>query len=233
MAPEPPAPAGKKGAKGKALSLRNPWTWVIIGGAALIGGAYLLWRHSQSSAASSTAGTDTSGTNDSGALGTLQDEIGNLQSAAGAGSGGGTSVVPVTTPSGGSGTTTTTDTGPSTGDSTSSGTSTGSGTTTSSGGGTTTTTAAAPPATPTLSNGHVVSVSNNRAVVAWTGTGATQWKVQIVGPGAINGQTATVGIPQASYSGLEAGHNYTVTVQPLVGGKPAGTPGQIEFKTTT
>jgi hypothetical protein len=237
MAPEPPAPAAKPGpgpgakGKGKPLSLKSPWTWVIIGGIALVGGAYLLWRRSQSAAASTSAtGTAPAASPDySGALGTLQDEIGNLQSSGGYG--GGTSVVPVTSDSGGAGTTSTV-TGPSTGDTTSSG----SGTTTSTssgsgsgGGGTSTATAAAP----TVSAGHVVSVKNNTAVVAWTGTGASQWKVQIVGPGAINGRTNTVGIPQASYSGLEAGHNYTVTVQPLVGGKPAGTPGQITFKTTT
>jgi len=236
MAPSPPAAspaAGKPGAKGKPLSLKSPWTWVIIGGIALVGGAYILWRRSKSASSSSTTGSASTASPDySGALGTLQDEIGNLQSSGGYG--GGTSVVPVTSDSGGAGTTSTV-TGPSTGDTTAtgaagstSGSSTSSGSSSSGGGGTSTATAA-----PTVSGGHVVSVNNNRAVVAWTGSGASQWKVQIVGPGAINGHTSTVGIPQASYSGLEAGHTYTVTVQPLVGGKPDGTPGQIVFKTTT
>jgi hypothetical protein len=230
MAPSPPAAspaAGKPGAKGKPLSLKSPWTWVIIGGIALVGGAFILWRRSQAASSSSTTGSASTASPDySGALGTLQDEIGNLQSSGGYG--GGTSVVPVTSDSGGAGTTSTV-TGPSTGDTTSTGAAGSTSGSSSSGGGTSTATATAP----TVSGGHVVSVNNNRAVVAWTGTGASQWKVQIVGPGAINGHTATVGIPQASYSGLEAGHTYTVTVQPLVGGRPAGTPGQIVLKTTT
>lgn len=87
-------------------------------------------------------------------------------------------------------------------------------------------------AAPTVSGGHVVSVSNNDAVVAWTGTGASSWKVTITGPGAINGHTATVGVPQATYSGLEAGHTYDVTVQPLVAGKAAGKSGVITIDTT-
>jgi hypothetical protein len=81
----------------------------------------------------------------------------------------------------------------------------------------------------TVSAGHAVSVGNNAAVIAWSHAGpATSWKLTISGPGAINGHTATVGIAQGSYTGLEAGHTYDVTVQPL----PTGTPGVITFKTT-
>lgn len=85
---------------------------------------------------------------------------------------------------------------------------------------------------PTLSNGHVVSVGATNAVVAWTGTNATKWQTKIVGPGKINGQTSTVTIPQATYSGLESGHDYTVTVTPIVNGKLSSVTGHVDFKTS-
>jgi hypothetical protein len=111
-----PPPAKGTPPKGGKLSLKSPVTWVIILGVAVAGGAYLLWRRSKATAASS-GGSLSSGTatDYSGALGTLQDEIGNLQSSGG-GSGGGTSVVPVGgDTSGGAGTVTTTGTGPASG----------------------------------------------------------------------------------------------------------------------
>jgi hypothetical protein len=43
-----------------------------------------------------------------------------------------------------------------------------------------------------------------------------------------HGHSATVRTPQATYSGLEAGHHYEVTVQPLLPGKS----GQISFRTS-
>jgi hypothetical protein len=119
-----------------------------------------------------------------------------------------------------------TNTGSSSGGTTTTSSSTPTGTTTSS----STSTASA---TPTLSGGHVVSVTNNTAVIAWTMTGTSTAKVTISGPGKIDGQSNTVTIPQATYSGLEAGHTYDVTVQPLVNGQPAGKSGVITIKTTT
>jgi hypothetical protein len=86
-------------------------------------------------------------------------------------------------------------------------------------------------ATPVVSGGHVVSVNATRAVVAWNATNATTFKVKITGPGKINGFTNTINGKTASYSGLESGHTYTVNVQPIVGGKPAGESGDIELKT--
>jgi hypothetical protein len=88
---------------------------------------------------------------------------------------------------------------------------------------------------PVLSNGHVVSVNNNRAVVAWNSTVTPgSWKVTIVGPGPINGASSTVTVPQATYAGLEAGHTYTVTVQQLGSdGKAWGSSGRIVFVTTS
>ncbi len=83
------------------------------------------------------------------------------------------------------------------------------------------------PATSTVWGGHVVSVNNNDAVIAWGHSGpATSWRVTRTGPGGT--QTNTVYIPQATYSGLAAGHNYQVEVQPL----PTGQPGEIHFQTT-
>jgi glycosyl hydrolase family 26 len=88
---------------------------------------------------------------------------------------------------------------------------------------------------PALSNGHVVSVDDNDAVVAWNSTVTPgTWQVTIVGPGPLNGRTKSVAIPRASYSGLEAGHTYTVTVQQLdSNGQSWGNPGQIVFTTTS
>jgi len=87
--------------------------------------------------------------------------------------------------------------------------------------------------TPTITAGRVVSVSSNDAVVAWTGVGdATQWRVTITGPGKINGRTATVNKPEATYGGLESGHTYEVTVTPIGPGGKAGKSGKITIKTT-
>lgn len=97
-------------------------------------------------------------------------------------------------------------------------------------GGVTTTTTGTP--APVLSGGHVVSVNNNDATVAWNATGATQFQVTIHGPGPINGHTSTVNVKQAVYSGLQAGHTYDVIIQPLVNGKAAGKTGTITIKTT-
>ena len=230
MAGSPAPPA-----KGRKLTLKSPTTWLIVTGVALVFGGYLLWKRSQSSSASSPGGSSAGTPTDySGALGTLQSEIGNLQSSGA--SGGGTSVVPVGSASGGGGTVTTTDTGPSTGGNSSgasggygsSGSSSngGGGSTSSSGGGTSTATATAP----SVTNGRVVSVSNNRAIVAWDGPGASQWAVTRTGPGGT--VTNVVNTPEAVYGGLASGHNYEIRIQPLVNGKPAGTGGGIDFKTT-
>lgn len=82
--------------------------------------------------------------------------------------------------------------------------------------------------TSTVSGGRVVSVSNNEAVIAWQHSGpATTWRVTRTGPGGTH--VNTVGVPQATYKGLAAGHDYSVLVQPL----PTGQPGRIDFKTTS
>jgi hypothetical protein len=234
MAPNPPAAGGGPPGRGKALSLRSPWTWVIVGGIALAGGALILYRN-RKAAASAAGGASTAPVDYSGALGTLQDEIGNLQSSGQFG--GGTSTVPVTTPAGGGGTVTGTDTGPSSGGNppgASGGVTTpgggdggggSSGSTSGSGGGVTT---AAPPR---VLNGRIVSLTSHGAVIAWDGPGATSWAVTRTGPGSPNGITNIVHVPQAVYSGLASGHNYEIRIQPLVNGQPAGSPGGIDFKT--
>jgi hypothetical protein len=181
MAADTPA-KGSSPAKAKPLSLRSPWTWVIIGGIALIGGAYLLWRNSQSSSSSSTGSTGTTGTNDAAELGTLQDEIGNLQSSAGSGSGGGTSVVPIGDTSGSAGTTTTTGTGPATGGNSTGAPAVGSTAPATSGG--------------TSPNGAVTTSSGSSAPSgtpgSWTDTGQT-WTA--------NQLAAKLGIPESALRG--------------------------------
>jgi hypothetical protein len=85
--------------------------------------------------------------------------------------------------------------------------------------------------TPAVSAGRVVSTTPTGAVVAWNATGATSFRTTIHGPGRIDGQVSTVHVKQAVYGGLESGHSYSVEVQPLVGGKAAGSPGRIDFTT--
>jgi hypothetical protein len=85
----------------------------------------------------------------------------------------------------------------------------------------------------TLSHGRVVSVNNNRAEVAWTATpAATQYKLVINGPN-FNNRTNVVTTTTGFYSGLEAGHSYSVSVTPLdANGHPVGPTGDINFVTT-
>lgn len=85
----------------------------------------------------------------------------------------------------------------------------------------------------TLSHGHVVSVNNNRAEVAWTATpGAAKYKLVINGPNFDN-RTNVITATTAFYSGLEAGHSYSVAVTPLdANGNPVGSTGDINFVTT-
>jgi hypothetical protein len=85
----------------------------------------------------------------------------------------------------------------------------------------------------TLSHGHVVSLNNNRAEVGWTATPpAAKYKVVINGPN-FNNRTNVVTTTTASYSGLEAGHSYSVSVTPLdANGNAVGSAGDINFVTT-
>ena len=85
---------------------------------------------------------------------------------------------------------------------------------------------------PAVSGGRVISVNNNEAVVGWSGVNAARYTVRITGPGAVNGQTHTVTGTTASFSGLEAGHTYTVYVTPVAANGQAGHTGQIIVKTT-
>ena len=82
MPPAPPTTPKPK--KGIALP-GSPILWIGVLVIALAGGGYLLWKRSQSSAASSSGSdvtsADTTGYDqDAGQLGTLQSEIGDLQS---------------------------------------------------------------------------------------------------------------------------------------------------------
>jgi hypothetical protein len=83
---------------------------------------------------------------------------------------------------------------------------------------------------PVLSDGHA-SVDGAHATVTWKCTHTSTFELTIVGPGKINGKMSKVTKPEATYTGLEIGHSYTVTIQPLVNGDPAGKPGKITFHT--
>jgi PASTA domain len=88
--PAPPtAPAGAKPAPKKGVSLPgSPALWIGVLAVAVGGAAWLIWKRRQASAASSTdtAGSDVTSADttgydqDAGELGTLQSEIGDLQS---------------------------------------------------------------------------------------------------------------------------------------------------------
>ena len=84
-----------------------------------------------------------------------------------------------------------------------------------------------------LSKGHVVSVNNNRAELTWTATpAAAQYKLVINGPD-FDHRTNVVTTTTGFYSGLEAGHSYSVSVTPLdSNGNQVGPAGDINFMTT-
>jgi hypothetical protein len=77
------------------------------------------------------------------------------------------------------------------------------------------------------------SVTNNRAVVTWSANPpAAKYKVVINGAG-FNMRTNVITGTAAYYTGLAAGHSYTVYVTPLdANSYPVGSTGRIDFKTT-
>lgn len=84
-----------------------------------------------------------------------------------------------------------------------------------------------------LSHGHVVSVNNNRAELAWTATpAAAEYKTVINGP-KFDMRTNVIKATAAFYSGLVSGHTYVLSVTPLdANGNPVGSTGHIDFVTT-
>lgn len=92
---------------------------------------------------------------------------------------------------------------------------------------------------PVLSGGKAAAVSPTRENVSFHQSAASADKFTIVGPGKINGHVgwvnAVVGVNTAAYTGLEAGHGYTVTYQPYTsqGGTPVvgSVAGQVYFRT--
>lgn len=94
--------------------------------------------------------------------------------------------------------------------------------------------AATTPAPVVLSHGRVVTVSNNRAEVAWNATPlAAEYKVTLVGPNFPGGRTNTIKVTDAFYAGMAAGHTYSVTVTPEnANGVADGASGHITFVTT-
>jgi hypothetical protein len=77
--------------------------------------------------------------------------------------------------------------------------------------------------TPRLSHGHAVAgINSSRENVFFVQSGSPSWDhFTIVGPGAINGHQGWVhgqlGLNEAVYGGLLAGHGYTVFYQPVTG----------------
>lgn len=95
--------------------------------------------------------------------------------------------------------------------------------------------AATTPAPVVLSHGRVVTVSNNRAEVAWNATPlAAEYKVTLVGPNFPGGRTNTIKVTSAFYTGLAAGHTYSVTVTPEnANGVADGASGHVTVVTTS
>jgi len=90
----------------------------------------------------------------------------------------------------------------------------------------------AKPQVPVLSHGRMTSHTTSRAVAAWTSVPpAGSYRVTLRFPGSENGRTAVVTKPQASYSGLPAGHTGSVLVQALGHGQAAGKAGVIDITT--
>ena len=82
---------------------------------------------------------------------------------------------------------------------------------------------------PSVSGGHVISVTTTRAVVGWTGHNAASYQVRITGPKM--DKTHTITGTTASYSGLSRHHDYTVYVTPYSADHRAGVTGHIDFTT--
>jgi hypothetical protein len=85
---------------------------------------------------------------------------------------------------------------------------------------------------PVLSDGHAVSTAPTREFVSWKQTGgAVNDQTVIAGPGPLNGHAGHVTIAQATISGAEAHHTYSLTITPLYDGMSDGHGGRITFVT--
>jgi hypothetical protein len=249
---EQPTATASPGGGGKILGVPRRTFLIIIGSGLVVGIGFLLWRKYQSGAAAGASTASTAGASQpvdqSGELSVIQSELeallqqDGLQPAgtttgSGGGSGGGQSWGNGGGWSGGgSG-----DGGSSGGGGGSAGSGTasdggagmaGSGTATTTTGGasgtTTPTTSSGKPAAPT---GGKATTTATGATVTWNPNGAAKWSVKITGPGKINGFTNTVTVPKAVYSGLESGHDYTVTVTPLSASGTPGPSGNVNVET--
>lgn len=186
--------------------MKSPVTWIIVLGIAVVGGAYVLYRRSQSqAAAATTTATAAQGTTDwSGAIATLQTEIADLQSSeaqdkgdqgtGGGGTGGGTG-------GGGGG---------------GGGGGTGGGV---AGGG-----KKGKPAMPALV--RVTGTTPTSVSLRWSvSPGATSYRVRLTYQGKLAKQQASTGT-SATVSGLTPDHTYTVHVAAVgPGGTSAETNG--------
>jgi hypothetical protein len=89
---------------------------------------------------------------------------------------------------------------------------------------------ASAPKVPVVSDGHA-TVDEGSATVTWKATGASEFEVTITGPGKDNGLKQKVTQPEVIYHNLELGHNYEVSIQPLIKGQPVGKAGSVTFHT--
>lgn len=88
-----------------------------------------------------------------------------------------------------------------------------------------------PVVAPTVSSGHVVSVTKSSGTVAWTGNNAVKYTCTLTGPGPKNGSVQTVTSPTVTFTGLEPSHNYAVQILPYNSSGSAGLTGHIDFQT--
>jgi hypothetical protein len=86
-----------------------------------------------------------------------------------------------------------------------------------------------PNAAPTVSAGHIVSVTKSSGTVAWTGNNASKYVCTLTGPG--GDKTQTVTSPTVQFTGLQAAHNYSVQVLPYNSSGTAGLTGHVDFQT--
>lgn len=88
-----------------------------------------------------------------------------------------------------------------------------------------------PVVAPTVSAGHVVSVTKSSGTVAWTGNNAVKYTCTLTGPGSQNGAVKTVTSPEVKFTGLWADHQYSVQVLPYNSSGSAGMTGHVDFRT--
>lgn len=86
-----------------------------------------------------------------------------------------------------------------------------------------------PVTAPTVSGGHVISVTKSSGRVGWTGNNAVKYICTLTGPG--GDKTQTVTSPSVEFTNLQPSHNYSVQVLPFNSSGTAGLTGHVDFQT--